>query len=168
MDEAINRRQAMGKKTQIGGVMHTDGLAMVGVLAMPSRPGVAGTILSTMGENGVNVQFVVQTTDQDGNDHVVFCVNDDDLDRVLDLLSGIKDEVSAKDVVHKTSVGIVSIFGPDFRQRPGIAGEMFATLGRANINIKAISTSISTISCIIDGAQVPEAVKALRDTFETP
>jgi aspartate kinase len=158
----------MGKKTKIGGVMHSDGLAMIGVLAIPSRPGVAGKILSAMGDNGINVQFVVQTVDKDGNDHVVFCVSQEDLDAALNLLTDVKEAVSAQDIVHDASIGLVSIFGPDFRQRPGIAGEMFAALGQADINIKAISTSISTISCVIEATHVPEAVKALQDTFEMP
>lgn len=158
----------MGKKTRIGGVMHSDGLAMIGVLAIPSRPGVAGKILSAMGDNGVNIQFVVQTVDRDGNDHVVFCVSQEDLDAALNLLTDVKEAVSAQDIVHDASIGLVSIFGPDFRQRPGIAGEMFAALGQADINIKAISTSISTISCVIEATHVPEAVKALQDTFEMP
>ena len=158
----------MGKKTQIGGVMHNDGLAMVGVLAIPSRPGMAGKILSTMGNNGINVQFIVQTADKGGNDHVVFCVSREDLEATLKLLSQIKEEVSAQEIVHDANVGLVSIFGPDFRQRPGIAGEMFAALGQADINIKAISTSISTISCVIEAALVPKAVQVLNETFESP
>lgn len=158
----------MGKKTQIGGIMHSDKLAMVGVLAIPSHPGMAGKILSTMGDNDINVQFIVQTVDRDGNDQVVFCVSREYLDTALDLLAGIREEVSAQAIIHDTLVGLVSIFGPDFRQRPGIAGEMFSVLGQADINIKAISTSISTISCVIEAARVPDAVKALQDTFEMP
>ena len=158
----------MGKKTQIGGIMHSDGLAMIGVLAIPSRPGTAGKILSTMGNHDINVQFIVQTVDREGNDHVVFCVDRKDMEAALDLLTSTKEEVSAQEVVHDTSVGLVSIFGPDFRQRPGIAGEMFAALGQAGINIRAISTSISTISCVIQAADVPHAVMALKETFELP
>jgi aspartate kinase len=158
----------MAKKTQIGGIMHSDGLAMIGVLAIPSRPGTAGAILSLMGDNRINVQFIVQTVDRAGNDHVVFCVEREELETALNVLNSIKREVSAQDIVHDPSVGMVSIFGPDFRQRPGIAGEMFAALGHADINIQAISTSISTISCVIQAARVPEAVKALKDTFEMP
>ena len=158
----------MGKKTQIGGIMHSDGLAMIGVLAMPSRPGLAGRILSTMGETCVNVQFIVQLVDRDGKDHVVFCVDRKDLETVIELLSSVKQDVSAEDIVHDASVGLVSIFGPDFRQRPGIAGEMFAALGQANVNIQAISTSISTISCVIQASRVPDAVKTLQDTFDMP
>jgi aspartate kinase len=158
----------MGKKTQIGGVMHSDGLAMIGVLAIPSRPGTAGRILSLMGDHTINVQFIVQTVDRDGNDHVVFCVEREVMERALELLAGIQEEVSAQDIVHDPSVGLVSIFGPDFRQRPGIAGEMFAALGQADVNIQAISTSISTISCVIQAAWVPDAVRALQETFEMP
>lgn len=158
----------MGKKTQIGGIMHSDGLAMIGVLAMPSRPGLAGKILSTMGKNSINVQFIVQLVDREGQDHVVFCVDRKDLETALDLLASIQQQVSARDIIHDDSVGLVSIFGPDFRQRPGIAGEMFAALGRAEINIQAISTSISTISCVIQASHVPDAVKSLQDIFEMP
>lgn len=158
----------MGKKTQIGGIMHSDGLAMIGVLAMPSRPGLAGKILSVMGSKDINVQFIVQLVDKDGNDHVVFCVGRRDLETAIDLLADIKEELSAQEIVHDASMGLVSIFGPDFRQRPGIAGEMFAALGQAEINIRAISTSISTISCVIQATQVPEAVKTLQSTFEMP
>jgi len=158
----------MGKKTQIGGIMHSDGLAMIGVLAMPSRPGLAGKILSTMGENSINVQFIVQLVDREGKDHVVFCVDRADVNTARDLVAGIQEEVSAQEIIHDSAVGLVSIFGPDFRQRPGIAGEMFAALGGADINIRAISTSISTISCVIQAARVSDAVKALQDTFEMP
>lgn len=158
----------MAKKTQIGGIMHSDGLAMVGVMAIPSRPGMAGKILSTMGNNNINVQFIVQTLDRDGNDHVVFCVNREELDLALDLLADVKQDIAAQEIVHDASVGLVSIFGPDFRQRPGIAGEMFATLGKSDINIKAISTSISTISCVIEASDVPGAVKTLQETFDMP
>ena len=36
--------------------------------------------------------------------------------------------------------------GPDFRERPGIAGMMFRSLAAKGVNILAISTSISTRS----------------------
>jgi aspartate kinase len=156
------------KKTKIGGVMHSDGLAMLGVLAIPSRPGVAGKILAAMGDHNINVQFIVQTADRDGNDHVVFCIGRDDLKQALELLEGVRQEVCGQNIVCEAGLGMVSIFGPDFRQRPGIAGQMFGALGRVDINIKAISTSTSTISCVIQGDRVSDAIKSLEETFEVP
>jgi len=65
-------------------------------------------------------------------------------------------------------VAIVSIFGPDFRERPGIAGRMFDALAGRQVNILAISTSISTVSCVVASAQLDLALRALRETFDLP
>jgi aspartate kinase len=98
----------------------------------------------------------------------VFCVARDDLEAALSILEKIKPELGAKEVIHKPEVGIVSIFGPDFRERPGIAGTMFNALASVGINILAISTSISTVSCVIDAELLPNAVKVLQETFDMP
>lgn len=158
----------MAQKMQIGGIMHNDDVSLVGVMSIPDRPGVAGTILSVLGEQGVNVQFIVQCIDLNGQDHVVFCVARDDLPRALSVLENVKGKISAGKVISEKEVGLVSIFGPDFRQRPGIAGEMFRALASVGINILAISSSISTISCVIAAERVPEAMRTLQDTFAMP
>jgi aspartokinase len=45
---------------------------------------------------------------------------------------------------------------------------MFSALGDAGINILAISTSISTLSCVIEEKLLPQAVKAISEAFELP
>jgi aspartate kinase len=60
------------------------------------------------------------------------------------------------------------VFGPHFGQRSGVAGIMFSALASAGINILAISTSISSLSCIIDLDDMDKAVEAIHDAFQTP
>jgi aspartate kinase len=156
------------KKVKIGGVIRNSNLAKIGVMGIPDRPGVAGAILSALGSEGINVEFIVQCMDLNNQDHIVFCVARDDLEAALDLLGKIRSRLGAKEVVHKPEVGIVSIFGPDFRERPGIAGAMFSALASVGINILAISTSISTVSCVVHADRLPEAVKVLEETFDMP
>lgn len=155
-------------KVKIGGVIRNANLAKIGVMGIPDRPGVAGAILSALGREGVNVEFIVQCIDLNNQDHVVFCVARDDLEAALDLLGKIRPRLGAKEVIHEPEVGIVSIFGPDFRERPGIAGTMFNALASVGINILAISTSISTVSCVVNANRLPEAVKVLEATFDMP
>jgi aspartate kinase len=71
-------------------------------------------------------------------------------------------------VIANPEVAIVSIFGPDFRERPGIAGTMFDALAGQGINILAISTSISTVSCVIGSDDLEMALISLRQTFDLP
>jgi aspartate kinase len=156
------------KKVKIGGVIKNSDLAKIGLMGIPDRPGVAGAILSSLGREGINVEFIVQCIDLNYNDHVVFCVARKDLKSALAVLEKIKPELGAKEVVHEPEVGIVSIFGPDFRERPGIAGAMFSALASIGINILAISTSISTVSCVIDAKRASEAVRIIEQTFDMP
>jgi aspartate kinase len=158
----------MTQKIQIGGVMHNDDVSLVGVMSIPDRPGVAGAILSALGEQEINVLFIVQCIDPNGQDHVVFCVSRDDLQRSLGVLEGVKEDVRAEKIISDEKVGLISIFGPDFRQRPGIAGAMFDALASVGVNILAISSSISTISCIIQAERIPDAMRVLRETFTMP
>ena len=77
-------------------------------------------------------------------------------------------EIEAGKVIIQPEVAIVSIFGPDFRERPGIAGTMFSALAERGVNILAVSTSISTVSCVIESEPLERALIALRETFDLP
>jgi aspartate kinase len=156
------------KKIKIGGIIQNLDLAHVGVHAAPDHPGVAGKILGALGSEGINIQFIVHSVDLFGRGNIVFCIDRNDLDRTLRILERIQPEGSYEKVTHHAPVGIISIFGPHFREKPAIAGTMFATLGDMGINILAISTSISTLSCVIDEALLPDAVKAICQAFELP
>ena len=158
----------MAGKFKIGGIMSDGGLAKVGVMSVPDRPGVAAAILSGLAEQGINVQFVVQCIDLRNRDHLALCVRRGDLERSLEGLARLKEEIGAQEIIHTTEVGIVSVFGPDFRQRPGVAAQVFQSLASKGINILAISTSISTVSCVIAEELLDQAVEVLSQTFTLP
>ncbi len=157
-----------GQKIKIGGIIQNRNLAKIGVMSIPDRPGVAGALLSALGERGINVPFIVHTIDLNNLDNIVICVTPEDLTAALEVLHTIKETVGAQEIVHDQEVGIISVFGPHFGERPGIAGTMFSALASVGINILAISTSISTASCLIDVYDMDEAVQALQEAFELP
>jgi aspartate kinase len=158
----------MAEKVRIGGIMANGGMAKVGVMSVPDRPGVASAILSALGKESINVQFIVQCIDLEDRDHVVLCVSRDDLDLALEALEAITEEIQPQKIVHVPSVGILSVFGPDFRERPGIAAQVFQALASEGINILAISTSISTVSCVIGEEFLDQATEVLGETFALP
>jgi aspartate kinase len=156
------------EKIRIGGIMQNAHLSLLNVTAVPDRPGIASAILGGLGEAKVNVQFVVQCIDERQRDQIALCVDRDDLPTALEILGNVAPELEAAKVVSHPEAAIVSIFGPDFRERPGIAGTMFEALAANGINILAISTSISTVSCVIGSDHLETALNALRDTFNLP
>jgi hypothetical protein len=78
----------------------------------------------------------------------------------LDLLEGIKSLMEAKAISYTSNVAVISVFGPHFREKPSISGLILNALGILGINILAISTSISSCSCLIRADQVEDATMA--------
>ncbi|MGB9880100.1 MAG: ACT domain-containing protein [Anaerolineae bacterium] len=158
----------MAGKVKAGGIIRNERLAKIGVMSAPDRCGLACDVLRALGDRGINVEFIVQCTDLANNSHIVLCVREEDLDQALTVLKPLQSAVRAEEITYQPNVAIVSVFGPDFRERPAVAAAVFAAMASAGINILAISTSISTVSCVIDGNRVDDAVVALREYFDLP
>jgi aspartate kinase len=158
----------MIEKIKVGGVIQNDRLASISVLAVKDRPGIAAAVLDALGQYNLNVQFVVQVIDHQDHAQMVLCVDRTDLAASLEAIEAIRPEVQPQAVTSNPDVASVAVFGPDFRERPGIAGEMFRALAEHGINILAISTSISTVNCIIELPRLSEAIAAISEHFELP
>lgn len=156
------------EKTRIGGIMQNAHLSLLNVTSVPDRPGIAAALLGGLGQQHINVQFIVQCIDQNSRDQVALCVDRDDLPAAMQVLGRVAPGIDAGRVNSVPEAAIVSIFGPDFRERPGIAGTMFESLANRGINILAISTSISTVSCVIQASELESALSGLRETFDLP
>jgi aspartate kinase len=66
----------------------------------------------------------------------------------------------------RDDLGKVSLVGAGMKSHPGIAARTFATLEKAGITIKVVSTSPIKIACHVRSEDVPRAVSALHDAFE--
>jgi aspartate kinase len=156
------------RKVKVGGIMAANGLATVSILSLPDRPDVPGMILHAMGGRNINIEFVVHNVDIEGNGNMTFCIDQKNLETALAVLEGVKSLIEAKGISYHPNVATVSVFGPHFRERPMISGLMFNALGTVGINVMAISTSISSCSCVIEADQIEDAMRALHETFEAP
>jgi aspartate kinase len=155
-------------KLQAGGLIQDDHLAMIGIMDVPSHPGVGGRLFSALSDQEINIELIVHLIDLEKEDLIVLCVDRDDLSEALAVIERIREEVGGKAVTSDPKVASVSLFGMDFREQRGVASLMCKTLGDCNINIRAISTSLSTITCVIESQRLDEAVHALREAFTLP
>ena len=156
------------EKVKIGGIMQSDGRALVRIMAVPNHAGVAGAILRAMGESGINIELLVQSYDLDEAGNFALVIAQKDLDHTLSVLEEIKPVVEAKGISYTPDVAVVSVFGPHLREKPRIPGLMFGAMASVGINSLAISTSISSVSCVVEGANLEATVQALNEVFEAP
>ncbi|MBI4475749.1 MAG: bifunctional aspartate kinase/homoserine dehydrogenase I [Acidobacteria bacterium] len=137
------------------------GLAMVGV------PGIAERLFRALAARRVNVILISQAS----SEHTIcFAVTQRDAAAARE---AVRDEFRFE-LQHGLTVlderpdqAIVAVVGDGMRGRPGVAGKVFASLGRHNINISAIAQGASerNISCVIDAAQQNRALNVVHEAF---
>lgn len=156
------------RRERIGGIMHCGRLTRIGVMHVPDRPGVAAEVFGTLGDRGINTPFIVQSIELQGYTNIIICVASADAAAAMEALQDLQPSLNAAAYTQEAGMALVSVFGPDFRERPGIAGIAFGALAKKKINILAISTSISTISCLLRQEDLAEARQALEEAFALP
>ncbi len=141
-------------------------IAKVTLHSVPDKPGIAAEIFGKLGAKGFNVELVVTGISYKGRTDVSFAVAENELDAIDTLLEKMKGEIGAEKISHNSSVALVSIAGHQLAQTAGIAGRMFNALSKAGINIDTISTSMSSVTCMVAKDKAKEALEALRKEFQ--
>jgi aspartate kinase len=152
----------------ITAVTHSSEEARITLLGVPDRPGAAATIFGALADANCNVDTIIQNEPLgDGRDaEVSFTVSFEDLAAAERALEPVRQQLGIAAIDTDPDIGKVSIVGAGMRSHPGVAAKVFATLAERDINIEMISTSPIKISCVIRSSDVPEAVRALHETFE--
>jgi aspartate kinase len=156
------------EKIKIGGIMQSDGRALVKIMSVPDHAGVAGTVLDAMAGAGINIELLVQSFDLDDCGNFALVIDQKDLERSMELLEGLKPNIDARVISYTPDVAVVTVFGPHLREKPRTHGMMFSCMATVGICSLAIATSLSSVSCVVEGQHLEEAVRALRETFDVP
>ena len=133
---------------------------------VPDRPGIAADIFGSLGVQGVNVELVLSTGGSQGSADISLAISRSQEESVLGILEALRKEIGAHSLQRNSRVCLVSLLGHGLQTEPGIAGRMFGALSRAGINIEAISTSMSSVTCMIEEAQCATALEALEREFQ--
>ena len=139
--------------------------AKITILKVPDTPGIAAKIFSALGKENINVDVIVQNISKENFTDISFTVNIVEVEKTMKIAKAITKELNAAEVIHDTEIAKVSIIGIGMMNHPGVAGRMFETLAKENINIKMISTSEIKISCVVSKSDGTKALKSLHKEF---
>ena len=157
---------SMEVRNKVRGVAYDLDVAKVTVVGVPDRPGIAASIFQPLTKAAISVDTIVQNTCTDNITDLTFTVAKSDLAGAMRLVEPIAKSIGARECVSDSRLGTVSIIGTGMQNTPGYAAKMFEVLSEKDINIQLITTSEIRITCIIDEAQVKDAIRALHRAFE--
>lgn len=155
-------------KIKIGGIMESDGRALVKILSVPDHASVAAAVLGAMGESSVNIELLVEGFDLDDCGNFSMVIDQKDLDQALAVLEEIRPIIDAKAISYTPDVAVITVFGPHLREKPLVHGAMFSSIASVGVSSLVICTSISSVSCVVEARYLDIAIRALVEVFEVP
>ena len=151
----------------ITAVTHSTSEAMITLVGVQHKPGVAASIFEALAQAGVNVDMIDQNVpaSKGGLAEISFTVPREHLPAARASLAALVEPVYSELIVYE-DMGKVSIVGAGMRTHPGVAAKVFRVLADEGLNIALISTSPIKISCMIPRERVESVVRALHTAFE--
>ncbi len=140
-------------------------ISKVTLVSVPDVPGIAARIFGSLWSHGVNVQLITSSSGTTGKVNITFVLAKKDLQSAMFELKKIREDVKAQEVSIDPEVALVTVTHPQLSQTPGIAGRAFDTLAAKNINIQAVSTSMTCLHCLVAKSQLDLASQALQKEF---
>lgn len=164
--EVASEGEGMEVANKVRGVTYERGVARITLRAVPDRPGIAAAVFEPLAESNISVDTIVQNASAERLTDLSFTVDRSDLRAALEVTEGVAGTIGAGECVSHDNLGQVSIVGTGMQNAPGVAAVMFSALAEAGVNIEMITTSQIRITCVVDEAQVNDAVRTLHDAFE--
>ena len=138
------------------------GLSMVGVIGVNRR------IFTALADNGISVFMVSQASSENSTS---IGVRDQDAKEAVEVLNGefAKEiETGAMYPMHaENGLATIAVVGENMKNTPGIAGNLFGTLGRAGISMIACAQGApqTNISFVVKSEHLRKALNAIHDSF---
>lgn len=149
----------------VKGVAKDSDVARISICNIEDKPGMAFKVFSLLASRKINVDIILQSIGRDGKKDISFTVNEDNLDKSVEILEENKERLCFEEIKTSNEVCKISIVGSGMVNNPGVACKMFEALFDANINIHMISTSEIKVSVLINKKNADKAMNVIHDKF---
>ncbi len=165
----ISDRPAEGSNP-IKGITHIDHIALL-TLEGSGMIGVAGSskrLFEVLSNENINVIFITQASSEHSICIGILTADADKAKAAID--KTFETEITQNRVdpcIVEKDLCIVALVGESMKNHQGISGKMFSTLGKNNVNIRAIAQGASerNISVVINEKDVKKALNTLHERF---
>lgn len=143
-------------------LLSLEGPGMIGI------PGISKRFFEVLSQAGISVVLITQAS----SEHSI-CVGISDNDAAVAeslVNTAFEYEIDThkiKPVMVESELAIIALVGDNMKSHQGLSGKMFSTLGKNNVNIRAIAQGASerNISAVIKKDDVKKALNTLHEEF---
>ncbi len=143
-------------------LLSLEGPGMIGI------PGISKRFFEVLSMANISVVLITQASSEHS---ICIGIADEDAPRAIreidKAFSYERSQGKIKPVAHEKDLAIIALVGDQMKNHQGLSGRMFSTLGKNNVNIRAIAQGASerNISAVIRKEDVKKALNTLHETF---
>ncbi|MBE0391544.1 bifunctional aspartate kinase/homoserine dehydrogenase I [Flavobacterium sp. PL002] len=162
--------KAVANGNPVKGISHIDNISLI-TLEGPGMIGVLGSskrLFETLSQANVNVIFITQASSE--HSICIGILNADANNAEEAINKAFEIEIAQNKVepcIVEKDLCIIALVGENMKNHQGLSGKMFSTLGKNNVNIRAIAQGASerNISAVINERDVKKALNTLHERF---
>ncbi|NNC49484.1 MAG: ACT domain-containing protein, partial [Flaviramulus sp.] len=131
-------------------------------------PGFSKRLFETLSQEKINVILITQASSEHS---ICLGIDNKDANSAQEVIDAtFENEIALHKIdpiIVENGLSIIALVGDNMKNHQGISGKMFSTLGKNNINIRAIAQGASekNISAVIDENDVKKALNTLHEQF---
>ena len=166
----ISDNSDTSKTSPVKGITNIDSIALLTLQGpgMVGIPGFSKRLFETLAHQKINVIFITQASSEHA---ICFGIDLKDAEAAKKAIdTTFEYEISLKKIdpiLIESGLSIIALIGDKMKNYQGISGKLFSTLGKNNINVRAIAQGASerNISAVIDQKDVKKALNAIHERF---
>ncbi|PKB15007.1 bifunctional aspartate kinase/homoserine dehydrogenase I [Flavobacterium sp. 5] len=154
----------------VKGITHIDNITLI-TLEGSGMIGVAGSskrLFEVLSNESINVIFITQASSE--HSICIGILNSDAETAEIAINKAFQIEIAQNKIdpcIVEQNLCIIALVGENMKNHQGLSGRMFSTLGKNNVNIRAIAQGASerNISVVINERDVKKALNTLHENF---
>ncbi|MBC7000105.1 bifunctional aspartate kinase/homoserine dehydrogenase I [Cytophaga sp. FL35] len=158
------------KGKTVRGITHVGNMALLSLEGpgMVGIPGISKRFFEILSQHGISVVFITQASSEHS---ICVGISANDIEKAVEIVNeAFEVEIERgkiKPAIAETDLAIIALVGDNMKKHQGLSGKMFSTLGKNNVNIRAIAQGASerNISAVINESDVKKALNALHEEF---
>lgn len=166
----IISNEIVEESTPVKGISNISNIALLTLQGsgMVGIPGFSKRLFETLSQEKINV---IMTTQASSEHSICLGIDEKEADSAkIAIDAAFENEIALEKIdpiIVETGLSIIALVGDKMKNHQGISGKMFSTLGKNNINIRAIAQGASekNISAVITESDVKKALNTLHEQF---
>ncbi|NGY38012.1 bifunctional aspartate kinase/homoserine dehydrogenase I [Flavobacterium sp. XN-5] len=162
--------QSISNGQPVKGISHIENITLI-TLEGPGMIGVTGSskrLFEVLSQEKINVIFITQASSEHS---ICIGILNEDAEAAEDAINkAFEIEILQHKIdpcIVEKNLCIIALVGENMKNHQGLSGKMFSTLGKNNVNIRAIAQGASerNISAVINQRDVKKALNTLHERF---